>query len=65
VLGRGLLDHYRSTLAEIRETGYLRYWIREFKPYLAGAVQQFSPKEATTTERVLNWRRARKHRSGP
>ena len=60
VLGRGLLDHYRSTLAEIRETGYARYWIREFKPYLSGALQQFSPKQSTTTEQVLNWRRARK-----
>ena len=33
VLGLGLLEHYRSTLAEIRETGYVRYWIREVKPY--------------------------------
>jgi hypothetical protein len=57
VLGRGLLDHYRSTLAEIRETGYARYWVREFRPYLAGALQQLSPKQSTTTERVLSWRR--------
>ncbi len=59
VLGRGLLDHYRSTLVEIRETGYVRYWSREFKPYLAGALQQFSPKHATATERLLKWRRQR------
>ena len=59
VLGRGLLDHYRSTLVEIRETGYVRYWSREFKPYLAGALQQFSPKQATATERLLKWRRQR------
>lgn len=59
VLGGGLLEHYRSTLAEIRETGYGRYWIREFRPYLAGALQQFSPKQSTTTERFLNWRRNR------
>src|SRR5438067_2684376 len=26
----GLLDHYRTTLREIRETGYLNYWTREF-----------------------------------
>src|SRR5207247_11355317 len=59
VLGRGLLEHYRSTLAEIRETGYVRYWGREFKPYLAGALRQFSPKQATATERLLEWRRER------
>ena len=59
VLGRGLLDHYRSTLVEIRDTGYVRYWSREFKPYLAGALRQFSPKQATATERLLRWRRQR------
>jgi len=64
VLGQGLLEHYRSTIAEIRETGYLRYWIREFKPYVDGALQQFSPKQTSTTDRFLNWRRTRRHRSG-
>jgi len=59
ILGGGLLEHYCSTLAEIRVVGYGRYWIREFKPYLAGALQQFSPKQGTTTERFLHWRRNR------
>jgi len=63
VLGLGLLEHYRSTLTEIRETGYVQYWIREFKPYLAGAVQQFSPKQTSTTERFLNWRRDRRSKT--
>jgi hypothetical protein len=57
MLGRGLLDHYRSTLVEIRETGYLRYWIREFKPYMAGALRQFSPQQQSTTERILKRRK--------
>jgi hypothetical protein len=56
VLAGALLDHYRTTLAEIRETGYLRYWMREFRPYLAGALQQFSPKRSSVTERLLKRR---------
>jgi hypothetical protein len=54
---QALLDHYRTTLAEIRETGYARYWIREFRPYLAGAVRQFSPRRRSLTERLLARRR--------
>jgi hypothetical protein len=64
VLGRGLLEHYRSTLAEIREVGYVRYWIREFKPYLAGALRQLSPKQPSTTERLLKWRHGRHRPEG-
>jgi hypothetical protein len=56
VLAGALLNHYRTTLAEIRETGYLRYWMREFRPYLAGALQQFSPKRSSITERLLKRR---------
>jgi hypothetical protein len=57
VLAHGLLDHYRTTLDEIRQTGYTRYWLREFRPYLTGALQQFSPQKVSTTERLLNRRR--------
>ena len=60
VLARGLLDHYRKSLAEIREAGYIRYWLREFRPYLKGAVQQFSSKRVSSTERLLKRRWARK-----
>jgi hypothetical protein len=56
VLAGALLNHYRTTLAEIHETGYLRYWMREFRPYLAGALQQFSPKRSSMTERLLKRR---------
>ena len=52
----GLLDHYRATLAEIRETGYLAYWTREFRPYLRAAAQQFSGSHKTLTERLLERR---------
>jgi hypothetical protein len=59
VLAGGLLDHYRKSLAEIRETGYLRYWMREFRPYLRGAARQFSWKRLSATERFLNGRPGR------
>lgn len=49
----GLLDHYRTTLEEIRETGYLNYWTREFRPYLRAAAQQFSASHRSLTERLI------------
>jgi hypothetical protein len=49
----GLFDHYRTTLTEIRETGYLEYWTREFRPYLRAAALQFSVSHKSLTERLL------------
>jgi hypothetical protein len=57
VVAFGLLDHYRKSLEEIRDVGYVRYWLREFRPYLNGAVQQFSTGRVSTTERLLSRRR--------
>ncbi|MFB3829825.1 MAG: hypothetical protein ACE15B_23850 [Bryobacteraceae bacterium] len=59
VLASVLLDHYRKSLAEIREAGYLGYWLREFRPYLDGAARQFSTRRVSTTERLLSRRAAR------
>lgn len=53
----GLLDHYRTTLAEIREEGYVAYWTREFRPYLRAAAEQFSPAHRSLTERLLRGKR--------
>jgi len=38
-----LLSHYQVTLREIRQTGFLAYWMREYRPYLRAAAEQFSP----------------------
>jgi len=54
VLAGVLLDHYRSTLNEIRSTGYMQYAVRQFRPYLYGAAAQFSPKKKSLTERLLD-----------
>jgi hypothetical protein len=53
ILGASLLGHYRETLTEIRQTGFLAYWTREYKPYLLAAAKQFSPRRRTLTERWL------------
>jgi len=60
MLAWGLLNHYRDTLIDIHNTGYLRYWIREFRPYFVGAANQFSPLRVSTTERLLTKRRRRR-----
>ncbi len=54
----GLLEHYRSTLSEIREAGYLTYCAREFRPYLRAAAVQFSRGHRSLTERYLPQRRS-------
>jgi hypothetical protein len=59
LLGEALLGHYRITLDEIHRTGYLRYWIREFKPYLRAAAEQFSPRRRTLTQRFLDRTKSR------
>jgi len=61
VQASGLLDHYRKSLADIHEVGYMRCWLREFRPYLNGAFQQFSTKRVSTIERLLDQRHRRGH----
>jgi len=53
ILGDSLLGHYRRTLEEIHRTGYLAYWVREYKPYVRAAAAQFSPRKRSLTERLL------------
>ena len=48
-----LLDHYRQTLSEIRQVGYVGYAGRQLRPYFRACVQQFSPERTTVTQRVL------------
>ena len=53
IVSMALLDHYKETLAEMRETGYAAFAARQFRPYVRAAVDQFSPKRQTLTGRVL------------
>jgi hypothetical protein len=56
VMAEALLDHYRQTLADIREVGYLSYATRQLSPYVRAAVGQFSPKRRTLTQRLIERR---------
>jgi hypothetical protein len=51
-----LLEDYRTTLKRIRETGYVRYAARQFRPYMRAALSQFSPGRLSLTERLLTKR---------
>ena len=53
IVAAALLDHYRGTLDEIRQVGYASYATRQIRPYVRAAVQQFSPKRRSATERLL------------
>lgn len=53
VVAGALLDHYRAALEEIRRTGFLKYWVREFRPYLRAAAAQFSAARDPLTNRLL------------
>jgi hypothetical protein len=48
-----LLNDYRTSLKQIRETGYVRYAVAQFRPYLSAAASQFSSRRQTLTERLL------------
>jgi hypothetical protein len=60
VFAAALLDHYKETMREIREVGYLTYAGRQFRPYLRAAAGQFSPKRRTLTQRLLEKLAARR-----
>jgi hypothetical protein len=61
IFASALLDHYKQTLGEIRETGYVTYAGRQLRPYVVAAGRQFSPAHRSLTERLLkkieDWKR--------
>src|SRR6185503_19209215 len=63
-VGGILLEDYRTSLKQIRETGYVRYAVDQFRPYLAAAVSQFSPQRQSLTERLISMAAQRKERGG-
>jgi hypothetical protein len=50
VFAAALLDHYRQTLTEMQQVGYLEYVSRQLRPYVRAAADQFSPKRHTITQ---------------
>jgi len=53
VLVETILDHYVESLREIHSTGYLKFWIREFTPYVRATARQFSRRHMSLTEKLL------------
>lgn len=53
LLSGAVLDHYASTLDDIRREGVFQWWKKQFRPYLQAAAGQFSPRKQSWTERVL------------
>lgn len=49
-MSEALLEHYRTTLTRIRETGYVAYGTRQLSPYVRAALKGFSPEQETHTE---------------
>jgi hypothetical protein len=54
LLATAILDHYRATLTEMADVGYLAFARRQLGPYVRAAVGQFSPEQRTLTERALD-----------
>jgi hypothetical protein len=53
MLATALLDHFRQTLSELEQVGYLAFAARQFRPYVRAAAAQFSPERQTLTDRAL------------
>lgn len=54
VFAMPILNHYSDTLRAIHKTGFLQYWIQEFRPYIRGALEQFSTEHDSFTQRFLH-----------
>lgn len=54
IFAAALLDHYRTTLEEVRQVGYGTFASRQLQPYVRAAIGQFSPERRTLTDRLLD-----------
>jgi hypothetical protein len=59
-----LFEDYRTSLNQIRQTGYVRYAVDQYRPYLSAAASQFSPRHQTLTERLISMATRRKAARG-
>ena len=53
-VSNALLDHYRQSLAQIREAGFVGYGVRQLGPYTQAAVAAFHPSRETLTGKLLD-----------
>lgn len=48
-----ILEDYSQTLGELRKVGYVAYAKRQLSPYLRACVEQFSRRQRSLTERII------------
>jgi hypothetical protein len=53
-LSSALLDHYRQSLQELRDVGFVRYGVRQLTPYTHAALDAFAPHRETLTGKLLD-----------
>jgi hypothetical protein len=53
-VSNALLDHYRQSLLELREAGFVRYGVRQLAPYTQAAIGAFHPTRETLTGKLLD-----------
>jgi hypothetical protein len=53
-VANALLDHYRQSLNELRDLGFLQYGIRQLTPYTQAAIGAFHPARETLTGKLLD-----------
>jgi len=53
-VSNALLEHYRESLADMREVGFLNYGVRQITPYTHAAIAAFAPARGTLTDRLLD-----------
>ncbi len=59
VFVENILEHYSDTLEAIRQEGLSRWWLVQFRPFLAAAAGHFSPEKGSWTQKMLGQTRRR------
>jgi hypothetical protein len=53
-LSGALLEHYRQSLQEMRNVGFVAYGVRQLTPYTQAALDAFAPDRGTLTGKLLD-----------
>ena len=53
-LANALLEHYRGSLQQMREVGFVRYGVQQLAPYTQAAIGAFHPARETLTGNLLD-----------
>lgn len=53
-VSNALIEHYRQSLQQMRDVGFLRYGVQQLTPYTHAAISAFSPARSTLTDRLLD-----------